>query len=458
MKTRSVHRCRECGDESPRWLGRCPSCGEWGTLAEVAPAVASIPAGLIRPAGGSGLIGPIPIEEVSAATSAPMPTGVGELDRVLGGGLVPGSVTLLVGEPGMGKSTLLLQALGQMAARGTRCLLVTAEESCAQVRTRAERVGALASDLLVVAETSLPHVVAHTEASSPQILALDSIQTVLDPDLPGAPGSVTQVRDCAYRLVQQAKERELATVLIGHVTKEGTLAGPRVLEHVVDTVLSVDGDRGHSLRLLHASKHRFGGTHELGLFEMTALGLVDVPDASARFLVDRREGVAGSVVAAVLEGARPLLVEVQALVVDAAGPPRRSAAGLDNGRLAQILAVLTQRGEIPLAGVDVYASIAGGLRVIEPGLDLGVALAVASARVGRPIASGTVVVGELGLGGEVRSVPQTERRLAEAARLGFTRALVPPSTPRQAGIDVVPVRDLRRALALGLAPGLHVLA
>ena len=322
----------------------------------------------------------------------------------------------------MGKSTLLLQALGQMAARGARCLLVTAEESCAQVRTRAERVGALASDLLVVAETSLPHVVAHTEAAAPQVLALDSIQTVLDPDLPGAPGSVTQVRDCAYRLVQQAKERELATVLIGHVTKEGTLAGPRVLEHVVDTVLSVDGDRGHSLRLLHALKHRFGGTHELGLFEMTALGLVDVPDASARFLVDRREGVAGSVVAAVLEGARPLLVEVQALVVDATGPPRRSAAGLDNGRLAQILAVLTQRGEIPLVGVDVYASIAGGLRVIEPGLDLGVALAVASARLGRPIASGTVVVGELGLGGEVRSVPQTERRLAEAARLGFTRA------------------------------------
>ena len=287
MRTRTVHRCRECGDESPRWLGRCPSCGEWGTLVEAAaPSLASVSAGLIGPAGG-----PVPIGEVSANASMPMPTGVGELDRVLGGGLVPGSVTLLAGEPGMGKSTLLLQALGQMAARGARCLLVTAEESCAQVRTRAERVGALAPNLLVVAETSLPHVVAHTEACAPQVLALDSIQTVLDPDLPGAPGSVTQVRDCAYRLVQQAKERELATVLIGHVTKEGTLAGPRVLEHVVDTVLSVDGDRGHSLRLLHALKHRFGSTHELGLFEMTALGLVDVPDASARFLVDRREGV-----------------------------------------------------------------------------------------------------------------------------------------------------------------------
>jgi DNA repair protein RadA/Sms len=454
MKTKTVHRCRECGDESPRWLGRCPSCGEWGTLVESAATVTGSAAARLRPLSDSG---PVPIGEVSTNTSAPMPTGVLELDRVLGGGVVPGSVTLLVGEPGMGKSTLLLQALGQMAGRGTKCLLVSAEESCAQVRTRAERVGALASDLLVVSETSLPHVVAHTEATAPQILALDSIQTVLDPDLPGAPGSVTQVRDCAYRLVQLAKERDLATVIIGHVTKEGTLAGPRVLEHVVDTVLSVDGDRGHSLRLLHALKHRFGSTNELGLFEMTALGLVDVPDASARFLVDRRDGVAGSVVAAVIEGARPLLVEVQALVVGATGPPRRSAAGLDSGRLAQILAVLASRGEVPLGDVDVYASIAGGLRVVEPGLDLSVALAIASARLGRPIVSGTVVVGELGLGGEVRSVPQIERRLAEAARLGFTRALVPPSTAPHAGIDVVPVRDLGRALARGLVSGLRAL-
>jgi len=298
------------------------------------------------------------------------------------------------------------------------------------------------------------------EAAAPDVLALDSIQTVLDPDLPGAPGSVTQVRDCAYRLVQQAKDRALATVLVGHVTKEGTLAGPRVLEHVVDTVLSFDGDRSHSLRLLHALKHRFGGTHELGLFEMTERGLVDVPDASARFLVDRRVGVPGSAVAAVLEGARPVLVEVQALVVPTAMPmPRRSAAGLDSGRLGLILAVLEQRGGVGIAPCEVYASIAGGLRVAETGLDLALALALASARLDRPVAHGTVAVGELGLGGEVRSVPQLDRRLAEAARLGFMRALVPATTERSGphgteyGIELVPVREVRDAIAVGLVTG-----
>jgi DNA repair protein RadA/Sms len=448
-KTRIVHRCSECGNESPRWLGRCPECDSWGTLVEVG----------LR-SGGASVVGlvapgsvPLSIGAVDVARSAPMPTGVGELDRVLDGGLVPGSVTLLAGEPGMGKSTLLLQALGRIAAQGARCLLVTAEESCAQVRQRAERIGALEPGLLVVAETALPHVLAHVETTTPDVLALDSIQTVVDPDLPGAPGSVTQVRDCAYRLVQQAKERALATVLVGHVTKDGTLAGPRVLEHVVDTVLSFDGDRGHSLRMLHALKHRFGGTHELGLFEMSEHGLIDVPDASARFLVDRRVGVPGSAVAAVLEGARPVLVEVQALVVPTMMPtPRRSAAGLDGGRLALVLAVLAQRGGVAVASCEVYASIAGGLRVAETGLDLALALALASAHLDRPVAHGTVAVGELGLGGEIRSVPQIDRRLAEAARLGFTRALVPATTEPAAvaGIELVPVRELHDAVQRGL--------
>jgi DNA repair protein RadA/Sms len=338
-----------------------------------------------------------------------------------------------------------------LAASGTRCLLVTAEESCAQVRLRAERVDALLPELLVVAETSLPHVLAHIDACAPAVVAVDSIQTVLDPDLPGAPGSVTQVRDCAYRLVQLAKERALPVLLVGHVTKEGTLAGPRVLEHVVDTVLAFSGDRGQSLRMLHASKHRFGSTHELGLFEMTAHGLADVPDASARFLVDRRDGVSGSVVAAVLDGDRPLLVEVQALVVGANAPGRRSGAGLDSGRLAQILAVLEQRAGVSVAGADVYVNIVGGLRVAEPGLDLAVALAVASARTGHPVVPGTVVLGELGLGGEVRTVPQAERRLAEAARLGFTRALAPPSSRAGSDIRVVPVAGLEQALQHGFA-------
>jgi DNA repair protein RadA/Sms len=393
---------------------------------------------------------PVPMCEVSTHTAAARPTGIPELDRVLDGGLVPGSVTLLAGEPGMGKSTLLLQALGRIAERGARCLLVTAEESCAQVRMRAERLGALARELLVVSETSLPLVLAHVESVRPDVLALDSIQTVLDPDLPGAPGSVTQVRDCAYRLVQLAKERELTTMLVGHVTKEGTLAGPRVLEHVVDTVLSFDGDRGHALRMLHALKHRFGSTHELGLFEMTERGLVDVPDASSRFLLDRRAGAPGSAVAVVLEGTRPLLVEIQALVVPDCLPPRRSAAGIDLSRLAMLLAVLDQHGGVNTAKAEVYASVAGGLRVTETGADLALTLAIGSARLKQPVVESTVAIGEIGLGGEVRAVAQLERRLDEAARLGFTHALAPPSARTRPGIRVVPVHDVSEALARGL--------
>jgi DNA repair protein RadA/Sms len=426
-------------------MGRCPACDAWGTLVEelAAPRVADA----VLP--GSP---PVPIGEVATDLAARRSTGVEELDRVLGGGLVSGSVTLLAGEPGMGKSTLLLQSLGAMAAAGRRCLLVTAEESPAQVRLRAERVGALSPELLVAGATDLHHVLAHADAVAPDVLAVDSIQTVVDPNRPGAPGSVTQVRDCAYRLVQLAKERDLATLLVGQVTKEGTVAGPRVLEHVVDTVLSFDGDRGHSLRLLRALKHRFGSTQELGLFDMTGEGLVCVPDASARFLVDRRPGVAGSAVAAVLEGARPVMVEVQALVVDGESPsPRRSGSGVDAQRLSLLLAVLAQRASITMMRADVYASIAGGLRVSEPGLDLALALAAAGAKLGQALPDGLVVVGELGLAGEVRSVPQLERRLAEAARLGFEAALVPPGTPEQPGIQVLPVRELREAVALGLS-------
>jgi DNA repair protein RadA/Sms len=449
LKVKTVHRCMECGCETPRWFGRCPACEAWGSLVEetVAPRVAAVGAAAARAA-------PVPLCEVSTATAMARATGVDELDRVLGGGLVPGSVTLLAGEPGTGKSTLLLQALGSMAEAGARCLLITAEESAAQVRMRADRLGALAPTLLITSEISLAHVVEHVESVRPDVLAVDSIQTVVDPDLPGAPGSVSQVRDCAYRLVQEAKERDVATVLVGHVTKEGTLAGPRVLEHVVDTVLSFEGDRGHALRTLHALKHRYGNTNELGLFEMTERGLVDVPDASARFLVDRRVDATGSAVAAVVEGTRPMLVEVQALVVPTSVPPRRYATGLDTARLAMLLGVLAEHGGARAAQSDVYASVAGGLRVTETGADLALALAVASAQVHRPVVAGAVAVGELGLGGEVRTVPQLERRLDEAARLGFTVALVPAngsSTRAARGrIDVVPVRDVTDALQVGL--------
>ncbi len=432
------YHCSACGHESAKWLGRCPGCDEWGSL-EAAPGAAA--SHRADPASR-----PVAIADVDPLGAPRRATGVPELDRVLGGGLVAGSLTLVGGEPGMGKSTLVLQALGAMAADGARCLLVCAEESAAQVRLRADRLGALAPELLVVGDTSLPDVCAHAEAVRPDVIAIDSIQAVHDPDAPGGPGSIGQVRDGAVRAQRLAKELGIATLLIGHVTKDGALAGPRTLEHVVDTVLSFEGDRHHALRMLRALKHRFGPTEELGLMEMTGEGLVSVADPSALFLADRRVGASGSVVAGVLEGTRPLCVEVQALVVGTPAPmPRRVAQAFDGGRLAMLVAIVQQRAAVALAGQDIFASVAGGVRVAEPGADLAVALAIASAHEDAPVAADTVVIGELGLGGEVRQVPQIGRRLAEAQRLGFARAIVPASTPDVAGIRLVRVGDLESA-------------
>ena len=402
-------------------------------------------------------VAPVPIVSVDASTATPVPTGVPELDRVLDGGLVAGSVTLLAGEPGMGKSTLLLQALGRMAARGTRCLLVTAEESCAQVRSRAERVGALEPDLLVVAETSLPHVLAHVDAVAPEVLALDSIQTVVDPDLPAAPGSVTQVRDCAYRLVQQAKERALATIIVGHVTKEGTLAGPRVLEHIVDTVLSFDGDRGQSLRLLHALEaplRRHARARAVRDVRTRAGRRSRRVGALPRRPADGRARLRGR------RGGRRRPVRCSSRCSRSSSRRRRrhaaSASGIEAGRLGMLLAVLEQHAGVRLAQSDVYASIAGGLRVSEPGVDLALALAVASACARRVVRSRTVAVGELGLGGEVRSVPQLERRLAEACPAGVHAGDRPARRCGCAALhrsrEIVPVRDVGEALAAGVGP------
>jgi DNA repair protein RadA/Sms len=395
---------------------------------------------------------PRPIADVDPAGAPCRATGVPELDRVLGGGLVAGSVTLLGGEPGMGKSTLLLQALGALAALGSRCLLVSAEESVAQVRVRAGRLATLSPDLFLVGETSLPAVCGHVAELAPDVLAVDSIQTVHDPDAPGVPGSVTQVRDAAHRLVRMAKDSGIATVIVGHVTKDGALAGPRVLEHVVDTVLSFEGDRHHALRLLRATKHRFGSTEELGVMEMRGDGLHAVADPSALFLADRRPGATGSVVAPVIEGARPLCVEVQTLVADTTAPiPRRVAHAIDANRLAMLIAVLQRRAQIAIGANDVYASIAGGVRVVEPGADLALLLALASARFDTPFDGETVALGEVGLGGEVRQVAQTPRRLTEALRLGFRRAIVPRSTLAVRGLELVRVADVRDAIA-ALAP------
>jgi len=416
---------------------------------------------------------PVPLAEVDVRGAVRRPTGVGEVDRVLGGGLIPGSVTLLGGEPGIGKSTVALQMLAATCAVCGPVLLVSAEESPEQVRLRAGRLGALDPGLLVVSETRLPEVLAAAEEVRPVLLVVDSIQAVHDPESAGVPGSVAQVRDGAAALVRFAKERAIATILIGHVTKGGVLAGPRALEHLVDTVLSFEGDRHHALRMLRASKHRFGPTEEIGLFEMRPDGMRGVPDASAFLLADRRPAAPGSVVTAVVDGVRPLLVEVQALTARTASPhPRRSTRGLDGSRLEMLLAVLTQRAGVVFAAHDVYASVTGGMRITDTGADLALALAIVGVRANRAVASRMLALGEVGLGGEVRQVAHAPRRLAEAARLGFRTAVVPESTPDVPGIHLERVTTVEEALAVAemLAPlpgdahhatrydGLHLLA
>jgi DNA repair protein RadA/Sms len=387
---------------------------------------------------------PIPIADVDPTEFSPQPTGVPELDRVLGGGLVPGSVTLLGGEPGIGKSTVLLQAAAEVAASGRDVLYISGEESPQQIRLRAERLGALHPRLWLAAETVIPQVVGAIDHVRPSLVVVDSIQTLLNPDLTSAPGSVAQVRECSHRLVQEAKRRGCAVVLVGHVTKDGALAGPRVLEHLVDTVLAFEGDRHHALRLLRVVKHRFGSTQELGLFEMTETGLQGVPDPSRLFLADRRIQVPGSSVVPTLEGNRPLLVELQALVAPSFLPsPRRSAQGLDNGRLAMLLGVLEKRAGVATNTLDVYALAVGGVKIAEPGADLALALAVVSSLTGIALPADLVAVGEVGLGGELRQVAHTPRRLSEAARLGFTRAVLPYSAPAPPdGIEAVRVGTL----------------
>jgi DNA repair protein RadA/Sms len=424
-KIKTLFACSECGAQSPKWAGRCAECGDWNTLVEEITGGVDVGTLPLAPTNRSG---PTRIGDVSTDTARPVSTGIDELDTVLGGGLVAGSVTLLGGEPGIGKSTLLLQLL---AARSGTTLYVSAEESAQQVRLRAERLDAIRPNLWLHAETSLPHIIRAVDETQPELVVIDSIQTVADPNLSSPPGSVGQVRGCAHRLVNEAKERDVAIVLVGHVTKDGNLAGPRVLEHVVDTVLQFEGDRHHALRLLRAVKHRFGPTNELGLFEMVGAGLVAVPDPSTMFLADRRTGVAGSAVVPTMEGKRPIVVELQALTTPGVPnvPARRSAQGIDGGRLSMLMAVLGRRGRVLVGEQDVYASAAGGAKLNEPGLDLGVCLSVASAMCDRPIPADMAMFGEVGLGGEVRQVSHAPRRITEAARLGFRRVIVPAKSP-----------------------------
>ncbi len=434
--------CAECGTTSGRWLGKCPGCGAFGSLVEElhGSATSSSSASPSKPVA----IGAVPTEE-----AARIPTGVSELDRVLGGGLVPASLVLVGGEPGVGKSTLLLAALGAIARSGRRALLVTGEESAAQVSLRAARLGG-AEAVEILAETELDTVCATLEAERPDVCVIDSVQTLHASALGSAPGSVAQVREAAGRLLRVAKEVGVATVLVGHVTKDGAVAGPRVLEHLVDCVLQFEGDRYREHRVLRATKNRFGSTNELGVFEMTAAGLVGVPDPSELFGTTH-PGEIGAAVGCVLEGTRPLLLEIQALVAPTdLAMPRRVGTGVDPKRLAMIVAVLGRHAGVPLASADVFVNVAGGVRIEEPGADIAVALAISSAARGVPVREGLAAFGEIGLTGRLRQPSQVERRLDECAKLGIVAVVAPPGAAERTRVRVASAETLRAALTAGL--------
>ncbi len=444
-KDRTRYVCQACGSPHPKWQGRCDACGEWNTLVEEVQEARG-PGAAAKAAGGRRL------EFVGLeGKSAPPPrilTGIAELDRVLGGGFVPGSAVLVGGDPGIGKSTILLQAATRIAASGRRALYVSGEEAVEQVRLRAARLGLAKSPLGLAAATSLRDIAAGLEAEGEAALVImDSIQTVWLDALDSAPGTVSQVRACAAELIRLAKTRGFALVLVGHVTKEGTLAGPRVLEHMVDATLHFEGDRGHQFRILRAVKNRFGATDEIGVFEMTERGLVEVANPSALFLAERRGNVSGSAVFAGIEGTRPVLVEIQCLLSPSAGgSPRRQVVGWDSGRLSMLLAVLEARCGMGLGMNDVYLNVAGGLRIAEPAADLAVAAALMSAATDRPTDPGTVYFGEVGLSGEIRQVAQAEARLREAKKLGFEAATLPRRVARgSAPLAAVPGLKLKEA-------------
>jgi DNA repair protein RadA/Sms len=446
-KPRKRYVCRECGHEALAWSGQCSGCAEWNTLEEVVAAGGGASG---RGGGGKAAVATraVPLREVRAPRTPRLLTGLGEVDRVLGGGLVPGSLVLLGGAPGIGKSTITAMALGNLTASGRSTLYVTGEESAAQVRMRAERLGEAALSVPALAETDLASVIAAVEAEAPEVCVVDSVQTLHSAELSSAPGSVAQVREAANGLMEVAKRTGTALVLVGHVTKEGSVAGPRVLEHLVDCVLVFEGERERSYRTLRALKNRFGATSEVGVFEMRSGGLVEVEDPSARF-VGEATAASGSVVLCAMEGSRPLLVEVQALVAPTeVVPPRRIANGIDRNRLALVLAVLSRHAGVQVGAADVFVNVAGGVRVDEPGADLAVALAVASAQSGRPLtdAGGRPLAcfGEVGLTGELRHVGHSERRVAEARKFGLEPVLGPRASESIEALS--PAATLREAL------------
>jgi DNA repair protein RadA/Sms len=446
LKQKTIYSCQQCGLQSPKWLGRCPDCQAWGGLVEESVTIAKGGKPVVSAAGSA----PQRLVEVSVVGEQRLCSGFGEFDRVLGGGTVPGSLTLIGGDPGIGKSTLLLQAAEHWGALGP-VLYVTAEESTRQVKLRAERLGIGTTELFLLAENALETILERVREVRPTFLVIDSIQTVFTLALESAPGSVSQVRECAGRLMQLAKGEGVATFLVGHVTKDGAIAGPRMLEHMVDTVLYFEGDAGHPYRILRAVKNRFGSTNEIGVFEMKDIGLAEVPNPSELFLAERPLDAPGSVVVASIEGTRPILVELQALVSGTAfGNPRRTAMGIDANRVSLLVAVLEKKVGYTLLAQDIFLNVAGGVKLNEPAIDLGVVAALASSHLNRPVPARTVLFGEVGLAGEVRAVSRPELRVKEAARLGFDRCLLPAGNlkhlDRPKGMELLGVRSADEAM------------
>src|SRR6478752_1118412 len=447
--TKPSYKCSECGWAAIKWVGRCGECQAWGTVSEVgAVSVRTAPAAVVeRPA--------LPIGDIDVRRAQARSTGVGEFDRVLGGGIVPGAVVLVAGEPGIGKSTLLLDVAARAAREGATVLYVSGEESAAQVRVRAERIEAMAKSLYLASETDLATVLAQVQRLEPDLVVVDSVQTISSAEVEGAAGNVSQVREVTGSLIGAAKSRGIAMLLVGHVTKDGSIAGPRMLEHLVDVVVQFEGDRHSRLRLVRAVKNRYGPTDEVGCFDLSDVGIVGLADPSGLFLSGRTTAVAGTCVTVTLEGRRPLVTEVQALVTKSSlATPRRATSGLDSARVNMILAVLDKRANAPIGGSDAYLSTVGGVRLTEPAADLAISLALAGAITERPLPHGTIAFGEVGLAGEIRPVNGAHRRLAEAYRLGFTRAVVPPGVvgggPVPAGIRVVEAATVAEAVTRGL--------
>jgi DNA repair protein RadA/Sms len=447
--SKTVFCCQACGYQTPKWMGKCPDCGEWQSFVEEIKAV--------KPDQGAmrslsfPQTEPVPIDSVTLEQEDRLLTGISEFDRVLGGGLVSGTLILIGGDPGIGKSTLMLQALNGLAGARRKVLYVSGEESIRQIRIRSQRLTATGSDLLVVSENDMDSILSMADSVQPDVMVIDSIQTMFSPDLTSAPGSVTQVRESAMRLMLLAKRTGTPIFLVGHVTKDGAIAGPRLLEHMVDTVLYFEGDRDHVFRILRSVKNRFGSTNEIGVFEMRENGLNQVANPSAVFLAERPENTPGSVVTASMEGTRPILVELQALASSTSfGNPRRTILGIDHNRVALLVAVMEKKLGMHLMGHDIFINVAGGVKINEPAVDMGIVSAVASSFLDRPIIKGTIIFGEVGLTGEVRAIGHVETRIAEAKKMGFTRCLIPKSNLKRMtkikGIEIVGVKTISLAM------------